>query len=94
MRKGMGSARMGGRQSGQWWKRVNKIHYIHPWECYNHTHCIYIYNYYTLIKTLIMFCYLFNCYLFHAYSHLIAFVMLELESKALCILGKQFPTEL
>lgn len=79
-------------KSGQWWTQVIKIHYIHPWECYNDTRCIC--NYYTLIKTLITFCYQFNCYFSHYYSHLIALVMLELKSKALCILGKQFPTEL
>lgn len=58
------------------------------WYCYR------LYNYYVLIKTLIAFCYRFNCYSFHVYSHLIAFVMLELEPKAPCILGKHFTTDL
>lgn len=89
MRKGKGSARTGGRQK---WAVVDAGDQNTSWECYNDTHCIC--NYYTLIKTLITFCYQFNCYFSHYYSHLIALVMLQLESKALCILGKQFPTEL
>lgn len=45
-------------------------------------YCYCTYNYYVLIKTLMAFCYPFNCYSFHAHSHLIAFVMLEPEPKA------------